>query len=265
MTSANKGGAVKRTPPTKKAAQARERANARRIVEQQKARDRRRRITMWTTIGVVLVLIVAGGIGYGIMSSQDKKTASTLTTPTVAVDSGTAFAVGTGPVVVDLYEDFMCPICHEFETTDGATIKQLISENKVTVRYHPVAILDPSSNGTNYSTRAAGAAAAAAEGGKFIEYHDALYQNQPAEGSSGLTDAKLVDIGKSVGLTSASFADAVNKKTYDSWADNATDTFSKRGYNGTPTIVIAGKQYQNAQSAYPQPAELTSLVTAATK
>jgi protein-disulfide isomerase len=265
MTSANKPGAVKKTPSTKKAAQSRERAQARRIVEQQKARERRRRVTMWTTIAVVLVLIVAGGIGYGIMSSQDKKTAGKLTTPTVAVDSGTAFAVGTGPVVIDLYEDFMCPICHEFETTDGATIQQLITQNKVTVRYHPVAILDESSSGTNYSTRAAGAAAAAAEGGKFIQYHDVLYQNQPAEGSSGLTNAKLIDLGKSVGLTSASFADAVNNKTYDSWADSVTNTFSKRGYNGTPTIVIAGKQYQNAQSAYPQPAELTSLITQAAK
>jgi protein-disulfide isomerase len=265
MTSANKPGAVKKMPPSRKAAQARERANARRIVEQQKARERRRKVTMWTTIGVVLVLLVAGGIGYGIMSSQDKKTASKLTTPTVAVDSGTAFAVGTGPVVVDLYEDFMCPICHEFETTDGTTIAQLVSQNKVTVRYHPVAILDPSSNGTNYSTRAAGAAAAAAEGGKFIQYHDALYQNQPAEGSSGLTNAKLIDLGKGVGLTSAAFADAVNNKTYDSWADNVTNTFSKRGYQGTPTIVIGGKQYTNAQAAYPQPAELTTLVTQATK
>jgi protein-disulfide isomerase len=265
MTSANKPGAVKKTPPTRKAVQARERANARRIVEQQKARERRRKVTMWTTIGVVLVLIIAGGIGYGIMSSQDKKSAAKLTTPSVAVDSGTAFTVGTGTVVIDLYEDFMCPICNEFEKTDGATIKQMIADHKVTVRYHPVAILNESSNGTNYSTRAAGAAAAAAQEGKFIQYHDVLYQNQPAEGSSGLTDAKLIDLGKSVGLTSTTFANAVNNKTYDSWADNATNTFSKRGYNGTPTVVIGGTQYKNPQSAYPTPAELTTLVANAAK
>jgi protein-disulfide isomerase len=265
MTSANKSGAVNKTPPSRKAAQARQRANARRIVEQQKARDRRRKVTMWTTIGVVLVLLIAGGIGYGIMSSQDKRSAANLTTPSVAVDSGTAFAVGTGPVVIDLYEDFMCPICNEFEKTDGATIKQMITDNKVTVRYHPVAILNPSSNGTNYSTRAAGAAAAAAQEGKFIQYHDVLYQNQPTEGSSGLTNAKLIDLGKTVGLTSATFADAVNNKTYDAWADSVTNTFTKRGYSGTPTVVIAGKQYQNAQSAYPTPAELTTLVTNAAK
>lgn len=242
------------------ASKSRERARARRIVEQQKARERRRRVTWWTTVGVVLVLVAAGVIGYGVLSSQEKKTASQLTTPSVAVDSGTAFAVGSGPVTIDLYEDFMCPICHAFENTDGATIKQLIAQNKVTVRYHPVAILDASSNGTNYSTRAAGAAAAAAMAGNFAAYHDVLYANQPAEGSSGLTDAKLVELAKSVGLTSATFATAVNNKTYDAWAAKVTETFAQRGYTGTPTVVIAGKQYTNAQRAYPTATELTTLV-----
>lgn len=50
-------------------ARARERANARRIVEQQKARERRRAITLWTVAGVVLALIAAGLIGYGLMAS----------------------------------------------------------------------------------------------------------------------------------------------------------------------------------------------------
>jgi protein-disulfide isomerase len=244
-------------------ARARERANVRRIVEQQKARERRRAVTLWTTAGVVLALIAAGIIGYGIMASQQKTAAGKLTTPSVAVDAGTAFAVGTGPVTIDLYEDFMCPVCHQFETTDAATLNQLVAQKKVTVRYHPVAILNDSSNGTNYSTRAAGAAAAAAQAGKYLAYHDVLYANQPAEGSNGLSNAQLIDLGKSVGLTGSDFADAINKGTYNAWADKATETFAQRGYTGTPTVVIGGKQYQSPQRAYPTPAELTSLVAAA--
>jgi protein-disulfide isomerase len=256
-------GTNKKTPPSRKANQARERANARRIVEQQRAAERRRKVTLWTTIGVVLVLVISGLVGYGVMAGQQKTNASKLTTPSAAVDSGTAFAVGTGPVTIDLYEDFMCPICHEFENASGATIKQLVAQNKVTVRYHPVAILDASSNGTQYSTRAAGAAAAAAEGGKFIAYHDILYANQPQEGSDGLTNAQLIDLGKQVGLTSASFADAVNNKTYDAWADKATETFSQRGYSGTPTVVVAGKQVTGAHGSFPGPTDLTNAVTKA--
>jgi protein-disulfide isomerase len=246
------------------ASKARERrAQARRIVEEQKARERRRRVTLWTTVGVVVVLLVAGLVGYSVMAGQQKATAGKLVTPSVAVDSGTAFTVGTGPVTIDLYEDFMCPICHEFENASGATIKQLVAQNKVTVRYHPVAILDASSNGTNYSTRAAGAAAAAAVDGKFLAYHDVLYANQPQEGSDGLTDAKLIQLGASVGLTGSSFTDAVHNKTYDAWADKVTETFAQRGYTGTPTVVIAGKQVTSANGGFPGPSDLTAAVAKA--
>jgi len=237
-------------------------ARAKRIVEQQKAAERRRRVTIWTSVAVVAVLLIAGLIGWGVLAGQEKTDAGKLTTPSVAVDDGTAFSVGSGPVVVDLYEDFMCPICHEFETQTGATIKQMVADKKITVRYHPVAILDRASNGTEYSTRAAGAAAAAAMDGKFIEYHDVLYANQPEENSDGLTDAKLIELGKSVGLGDP-FATAVTDKTYDAWAGKVTETFSARGYTGTPTIVVAGKQVQGPNQTLPTTAQFTQAVTAA--
>jgi protein-disulfide isomerase len=237
-------------------------AEAKRIVAQQKAAERRRKVTIWTSVAVVAVLVIAGLIGWGVLAGQEKTDAGKLTTPSTAVDGGTAFAIGAGPVTVDLYEDFMCPICNEFEKQSGVTLKQLVADKKVTVRYHPVSILDRASNGTEYSTRAAGAAAAAAEGGKFIEYHDVLYANQPAENSDGLSDAKLIELGKSVGLGDA-FATAVNDKTYDAWAGKVTETFSDRHYTGTPTIVVAGKQVEGATGGVPSTAELTQAITAA--
>jgi protein-disulfide isomerase len=242
--------------------QGRDAGRARRIVEQQKAAERRRKVTMWTSIGVVLVLVLAGLTGFVVYKNQSSS-AGSVVVPPVAVDSGTAFAVGSGPVVVDLYEDFMCPICNEFEKQSGATVKALVAANKVTVRYHPVAILDRSSSGTLYSTRSAGAAAAAAQGGKFIEYHDVLYANQPAENSTGLTNAKLIELGASVGLTSTAFVNAVNAKTYDAWAGQVTDTFSKRGYTGTPTIVVAGKQVTGPNQTLPSDAVFSQAVAAA--
>jgi protein-disulfide isomerase len=237
-------------------------ARAKRIVEQQKAAERRRRVTIWTSLAVVAVLAIAGLIGWSVQSGQEKTVASALTTPSVAVDDGTAFTVGTGKVTVDLYEDFMCPVCHEFENQTSATIKQMVTDKKITVRYHPVSILDRASNGTQYSTRAAGAAAAAAQAGKFVEYHDVLYANQPQENSDGLTDAKLVELGRSVGLGDA-FAQAVTDRTYDSWATKATETFSSRGYNSTPTIVVDGKPVEGADQTLPSTAAFTQAVTAA--
>jgi protein-disulfide isomerase len=242
---------------------ARDRSNARRIVEQQRAAERRRRVAVWTSVAVALVLVAAGLIGWGVLSHQKKDTAGKLTVPAGVVDDGTAWKIGSGPVKVDVYEDFMCPICNQFEQQTGATIKQLVAQNKITVQYHTVSILDDRSSGTRYSTRAAGAAAAAAVGGKFIEYHDALYAAQPEENSSGLDDAKLIDIGKSVGLTGAPFTDAVNKHTYDAWVTDVTNQFSARGYTGTPTIVVNGKVLQGPQQSVPTPDLFTRTVDAA--
>ena len=75
-----------------------DRAAARRIVEQQKARERRRSVTLWTTVTVVAVLIIAGLIGWGVLAGQDDDTAGNVVVPSTATDGGTAFAAGSGPV-----------------------------------------------------------------------------------------------------------------------------------------------------------------------
>ncbi|GLW30744.1 DsbA family protein [Actinoplanes regularis] len=230
---------------------------ARRIVEQQRAADRRRQITLWTSVTVVLVLAIAGFIGYATLSGQDK---GKLVTPSVAVDEGTAFAVGSGPVTVDVYEDFMCPVCQHFQQQSGATLSRLAASNKITLRYHPVAILDRFSSGTEYSTRAAGAAAAAAEGGKFTEFYDVLFANQPEENSEGLSNAKIIELAKSVGLTSDKFADAVDAGTYKPWATKVTETFSARGYNSTPTIVVNGTKVTGPDETLPTDELLTQTI-----
>ncbi|AEV82084.1 DSBA oxidoreductase [Actinoplanes sp. SE50] len=233
---------------------------ARQIVERQRAQEKRRKVTLWTSVAVVAVLVIAGFIGYSQLSGTDD---GKLVTPSVAVDEGTAFAVGSGPVTVDLYEDFMCPNCKNFEGSSGATLRQMATANKITLRYHVVSILDRSSNGTRYSTRAAGAGAAAAEDGRFPEFHDVLYANQPQEGSDGLSNAKLIELGKSVGLTSDKFANAVNAGTYEAWATQNTETFSKRGFNGTPTVVVNGTQLKGPNDTVPQLDQITQAVTKA--
>jgi protein-disulfide isomerase len=235
---------------------------ARRIVEQQRVAERRRKVTLWTSVAVVAVLVVAGFVGYARLSGKDKN-AGTLVTPSVAVDEGTAFAVGTGPVTVDIYEDFMCPVCNHFEQQSGATLKGYISSNKITLRYHPVSILDRASNGTEYSTRSAGAAAAAAEEGKFIELHDVLYANQPEENSNGLTNDKIIELAKSVGLTSDKFVKAVNDGTYKPWATKVTETFSARHFTGTPTIVVNGTKLTGPNDTLPTDELLTQTVNKA--
>lgn len=217
---------------------------AARVVRDQIAREKRRSRTLWTSIAAVAVLVIAGLIGWGVVASQDS---GTFTAPPGAVEDGTGIKVGSGPVQIDIYEDFICPACGQFEQQTGGTLDRLVAEGKVTVVYHPVAFLDRASS-TDYSTRSSAASGAAAEGGKFREYAKALFAQQPAEGSAGLSDDKLIEIGRSVGLGDA-FAQAVRDGKYKPWTAHVTDEASGDGVSGTPTVRVAGKDVEPTTQA----------------
>jgi protein-disulfide isomerase len=225
---------------------------AARIVRERRARERRRQRAKWASIIAVAVLIVAGGIGYAAYALQR---ADSYSTPPGAVDDGTGLATGRGPSTVDIYEDFMCPHCKEFEEASSTAMDELGSQGRARVVYHPIAILDSAST-TDYSTRSAAAAGCAAEGGKFREYAKALFAQQPNEGSAGLSDDELVGIGTSIGLDESSFGQCVRDGTYKSWVQHVTDAASAAGVTGTPTVKVNGDQVQPTTEA------ITSVVGA---
>lgn len=226
------------------------------MVREQLAKERRRKTTLWTSVAAAAVLLVAAVAGYGFYSAQRS---GEVFTPAAAIADGTGFARGTGSVTIDVYEDFMCPACGQFESAAASTIDQLVNDGKVTVVYHPISILDRFSNGTQYSTRASGASACAADGGKFTEYHKALFDNRPEEGTSGLDDAKLISLGTTLGLGD-DFTQCVEDGRYKTWSAQITDRASERGVTGTPTVYVAGTVLKDRSAA-----GLTSAVEAAVK
>lgn len=157
---------------------------------------------------------------------------------------------------LDIYEDFLCPICERFESKNGDSLRQAIADGKMQVRYHPVAILNRATNPAGYSTRAANAVICAANAGKYTDYHDKLFAEQPGENSAGLTDQELVAKGQEVGV-SGSFSQCVTSKKYSAAVDSATLAAAKdaslraegKGF-GTPTVLVNGKRVDWTDSAW---------------
>ena len=109
----------------------------------------------------------------------------------------------SAPVTVTVYEDFMCPFCGQFEAATRAKLQAGIDAGKVQVQYHVLNFLDAAPP-PSYSTRAANALAVVLDtSGPEVakKFHDLLYENQPAEGSAGLSDAQLVDYAVQAGAT----------------------------------------------------------------
>jgi protein-disulfide isomerase len=211
---------------------------AARMVREQLARERRRRRTLWTSVAAAAVLVIAGLVGYGVYASQKP---TSYQTPKHAAEDATGIVSGTGPVTVDIYLDYLCPNCRAFEEQAGSTLAKLVADNKVTVVYHPIAILDRAST-TKYSTRSAASSGCAADGDKYVEYSTALFAKQPAEGSAGLSDDELIQVAGGVGLSDPAFARCVRDGKYTSWVSHVTDAASERGVSGTPTVFVNGKQ-----------------------
>ena len=161
------------------------------------------------------------------------------------IDQSTgAVIVGSGEQTLDTYIDFMCPICNQFETAYGKEILDLVDAGTITLNIHPIAILDNSSQGTKYSTRAANAmyCVAEADPDAAVPFMQAMFAKQPEEGSSGLTDAEIIDIAKSVGVTGVD--SCITGGTYNKFVAAMTEkTPLSPGATriGTPTVAVNGE------------------------
>ena len=230
-------------PAARRTKAAREKAAA--VLARQR-RDARRRVRV-VTAGAAAVVVAATGIG---MAVQARRAAPVRDVAEVAyagpVSRATADGIVVGyadaPVTLDIYEDFMCPVCGYFEARSGADILRLTVDHKARLRFHMLNFLDSRSDGTQYSTRAANAAACAADFGlPFVRLHSLLYANQPAENSSGLTDAQLIEYGVRAGAPREAFARCVLGRAHADWParwNAAAEALP--AFQGTPTVRLGG-------------------------
>jgi protein-disulfide isomerase len=219
-----------------------DRKQAARVVREQLARERRRRRAVRTSAVAAAVLLVAGLVGYVVYRAQQPEAG--FATPASATADRTGVKVGDGPVTVEVYLDYLCPACRQFEADAASTIEKLVAERRITMVYHPVAILDRYSTNA-YSSRSAAGAGCASDAGKLTEYTHALYADQPAEGGAGHTDDRLIEIAAAAGLPGEAFGQCLREGRYAGWVTHVTSGMSKRGVNGTPTVFVDGRRLEN--------------------
>ncbi|MFK8846063.1 DsbA family protein [Streptomyces sp. Ac-502] len=236
-----------------KKSSARERLQAQRAKE--KARERRGR-QLKVAGAVVAVLAIAGGVGVWAASSSDDDSGS----GKVALPKGTqdsdkpAVPVGKkeAPSTLTVWEDFRCPACAQFEKGFRGAIHELEDAGLLRTDYHLATIIDGSMRGKGSAT-AANAALCAQDAGRFREYHDVLYENQPPEQQDRFADKKyLIQLaGKVNGLVSDTFEQCVDKGTYMDFVYKSNSAFTNSGHQGTPTVLLDGKNLAEEKNLTP--------------
>lgn len=196
------------------------------------------------------VIVLVSIIGIGVQSGRAKIEGSLLA-KNVSVTDGVVFGKKAA-ATVDVYEDFQCPNCREYEDRVGATMEAAVRANKAQVRYHSIAFLDSGSNGNRYSSRAANAAYCASDISveAFYRYHTVLYgkiggkQVQPNEGTNGRTDDELISYARAAKITGSNLTDftgCVESEKHKALVEAITERSSKNGVSGTPTVLVNGK------------------------
>ncbi|MFH8343283.1 DsbA family protein [Streptomyces sp. NPDC018045] len=235
-----------------KKSSARERLQAQRAKE--KARERRGR--QFKVAGaVVAVLAVAGGVAVWAASSGDDSGSGKVALPKGTRDSDKpAVPVGKkeAPSTLTVWEDFRCPACAQFEKGFRGAIHELEDAGLLKTDYHLATIIDGSMGGKG-SVTAANAALCAQDAGRFREYHDVLFENQPPEQQDRFADKKyLIQLaGKVNGLGSDTFTQCVEKGTYTDFVYKSNGAFTNSGYRGTPTVLLNGENLADEKDLTP--------------
>ena len=161
--------------------------------------------------------------------------------PGLTEQGGILIGPESAPVTVTVMSDYRCPMCADFQRVNGAQLEELSAAGTVRVEHIPVSILDRFSEGTRYSTRAAGAAFCVAETDrdKFSAFDKAMYASQP-EGTPGLTSQEIAGIAAGVGVTQAG-QDCITEDRYADYATKVTEDASAAGMRGTPTVALNGQ------------------------
>ncbi|MDJ0376858.1 thioredoxin domain-containing protein [Cryobacterium sp. PH31-L1] len=279
--------------PPKKDRREEAREHARLMRAEQVKRDKRRRLFLRGGIGIgllavvaVVALVIVNNVNApaaqgpanmasdGILLGSDGTTVSAATTAAQSADAkpiATDQTALTNTANIVVYLDYLCPICGTFETTNGDQITKWVTAGNATVEFHPISILDRASSGTKYSTRAANAAACVADydPNKFLAFNTAMFAGQPAENSSGLTDAELTSLVQGAGVTSTDVASCITDETYSGWVAASTQraldgpiaNADIPKVEGTPTVLVNGVKYTGSVS---DAAAFEAFVTAQT-
>ncbi len=242
--------------------------------EEAAKKARRRRIVLQSSIvvGVLAVVAVIAVIIFTTTSANSNvanpknmqsggillsKSDQAVTTPAIASGAQptpTKMQLDGKTAHIQIWLDYQCPYCDQFETTNNSQIKQWLDEGSATLEIHPVAILDSSAN-KQYSTRSAAAASCVAnyDPDKYFAVNAALFANQPDEQTGGgLDNSKILSLFKGAGVDSKEVTDCVNQQTFASFVGNRTQdaTTNKQLANpttggfGTPTVFVNGERYQ---------------------
>lgn len=173
------------------------------------------------------VVITIGGIGIW-LSMGSAPTYENVNSPRPVKGSSEA------KVLVEEFSDFQCPACKSAQDTVKRVINEFGDQIRFEFKHFPLTTIHPQ------AFRAALASECANDQGKFWEYHDLLFINQP-----NFSPNELVSYAEGLGLNKDTFKACLDSRAKNDVVRADMAEASSRQINATPTFFVNGQVVQN--------------------
>jgi len=183
---------------------------------------------------IALVLLVAAA-GTALLLKSNQRISSP-PSDNQAPDNSNKNSSANTVVTLEEYGDYQCPPCGQVHPTlkklkqEYGTNLNFIFRNLPLTKVHPNALA------------AAQAAEAARIQNRFWEMHDLLYENQNLWKDDVNPRSVFVQFAKDLGLNTWEFNRDMDGKQIQMRIEADQDAAAKQGIEGTPTILINGRQ-----------------------
>jgi protein-disulfide isomerase len=154
----------------------------------------------------------------------------------ISTDDRPSRGKDTAPVTIVEFTDYQCPSCAYTQPIIEDILKEYGDRLRLVVRNFP---LDMHQN----AFKAAEAAEAAREQGKYWEYISILFHNQSALGPD-----KLKEYATQLGLDRAKFDAALDSGRFAERVQQDIQDGMKLGIDSTPTVFINGRRMQDQKN-----------------
>lgn len=229
--------------------------NRERLRQAQAAAAKQQRLTRIIGVGAAILAVVIIGVIVGVIFQNQGKVAATgsITPPNATSDAKAILQnpgkAKSGAPVVELFFDYQCPVCKQFETALGGALTSLAASGDIELHYRNMTFLDQNLN-NDASLRSGIGAACADVVGKYSDYHNEIYANQPTTEGQGYTDTVLREtIPATVGITGdalTTFQSCYDKQATKAFVNGTNekgqqDMLAVNKQVATPTIHVNGK------------------------
>ncbi|WP_152362664.1 DsbA family protein [Microlunatus speluncae] len=212
--------------------------------------QRRARLTQILVIGVVAVVVI-GIIGSAVIISvvtQNSRRPVAAADAMVTIAGGKQVPIGVdgdairlGPAdakaTVDLYVDYACPHCKDYDAATAETYEQLLGEGGLAVKFH---LLKFQSAPYGAAAGNASAAVVANQPQDWLAFHSALFVNQ-TEQTSTWQNGDFRAFAEQQGVTNPEALKAIDEGKYASWITSNTNDAVKAQVSKTPTVLMNGE------------------------